>query len=170
MTETSSPISLSRFLIVTLGGRYLALDIESVEAVLTLEETGGVEDPTIHGMAYGVIHLADRLGLVSDRDMTNARVVLLSERERRGNVRVSMVQGLLELQPSQILPLPMQFRGPERHWYQGLILFANSIALALNTSWVLDETVSNCDDKDGHEHTSRLSALLNSSMEHRRAC
>jgi chemotaxis signal transduction protein len=142
MTGTSSPASSSRFLIVTFGGRYLALDAESIEGVLTLEETGYVQDPTIQGIVYRAINLADRLSVSNDQGGVNCRVVLLSERESRGSIRVTTVQGLLELQQSQVLPLPQQFRGPERHWYQGMILFANSIALVLNTAWVLDEQVS----------------------------
>ena len=141
--ETPSPASPSRFVIVTLSARYLALNAESICGLLTFEETGNVENPTVHGMVYGAVNLADRLSLSNDQGGTNTRVVLLSEREARGSIRVDTVQGLLELQQSQILPLPMQFRGPERHWYRGMILFRKSIALVLNTTWVLDEQVSN---------------------------
>jgi chemotaxis signal transduction protein len=142
MTGTSSPASPSRFLIVTVGGRYLALDAESIQGVLTIEEAGYVEDPTIHAMVHRAINLADRLNVSNDQGGANTRVVLLSEREACGSIRVTTVQGLLELQQSQVLPLPQQFRGPERHWYRGMILFANSVALVLNITWVLDEQVS----------------------------
>jgi hypothetical protein len=137
MTETASPVSRSRFLIVTLGGRHLALDAESVCGLLTLDECGNIEDPTIHGMRYRAINLVDRLDIRNDQDRPSAHVVLLSDRNARGSVQVTRVEGLLELQQSQVLPLPMQFRGPERHWYNGMILFAHSIALVLNTTWIL---------------------------------
>jgi len=137
--ETPSPASPSRFLIVTLGGRYLALDAESICGLLTFEEAGNDEDPMIHGIMYGAVNLADRLSLPNDRGGANTRIVLLSKREMRGSVRVTTVEGLLELSPSQVLPLPMQFCGPERYWYQGMILFAKSIALVLNATWVLNE-------------------------------
>ena len=39
----------------------------------------------------------------------------------------------------EILPLPPQFRGEEQGWYQGMILFENSVALVLNPAWVLEE-------------------------------
>jgi hypothetical protein len=153
MTESPSPTFLSRFLIVTLGGRYLALSAESICGLLTPEEAGNGENQTVHGMVYGAINLTDRLSLPNDQGRANTRVVLLSERETRGCIRVTTVHGLLELQQSQILPLPMQFRGPERHWYRGMILFANSITLVLNTTWVLHEQVSDPERSEGHEST-----------------
>ena len=146
MTGISSPASLSRFLIVVLGGRYLALDAESVQGVLTLEEAGYHDDPTIQGMVYRAINLADRFKMSNDQGAANGRIVLLAQQGVRGSIRVTTVQGSLELHPSQVLPLPLQFRGPERHWYRGMILFEQSIALALNTTWVLDEQVSGLGD------------------------
>ena len=138
MTGISSPASPSRFLIVLLGGRYLALDAESIQGVLTLEEVGSLDDPMTNGLVYRAINLADRLKISNNQGTANSRIVLFSERGAHGSIRVTMVQGLLELHPSQVLPLPSQFRGPERRWYQGMILFAKSIALVLNSSWVLD--------------------------------
>lgn len=139
MMKTPSPASPLRFLIVTLCGRYLALDAESICGLLTFEEAENVENPMIHGIMYGAINLADRLSLPNDQGETNTRIVLLSKGGTRGSFRVTRVEGLLELSLSQVLPIPMQFRGPERHWYRGMILFAKSIALVLNTSWVFNE-------------------------------
>jgi hypothetical protein len=139
MTGTSSPASPSRFLIVTLDGRYLALDAESIGGLLTLEEAGHVTHPTLQGMEYRAVDLADRLSMSHDRNEADTRIILLSEHGVRGSIRVTTVEGFLELQPSEILPLPMQFRGPERHWYRGMILFEKSIALILNPTWVLGE-------------------------------
>jgi chemotaxis signal transduction protein len=96
----------------------------------------------MHGLAYRAINLADRLSISNDQSGANTHVVLLSDRETRGSIRVTRVRGLLELQQSHVLPLPLQFHGPERHWYRGMILFEQSIALVLNTTWVLDEQVS----------------------------
>lgn len=158
MTGTPPPASPVRFLIVTVGGRYLALDAGSICGLLTLEEAGCVQDPTIHGLAYRAINLADRLSISNDQSGTNTGVVLLSERETRGSIRVTRVHGLLELQQSQVLPLPLQFHGPERHWYRGMILFEKSIALVLNTTWVLDEQVSGLEGgEEERKHSSACS-------------
>jgi chemotaxis signal transduction protein len=158
MTETLSPAVPSRFLIVTLGERYLALDAESIRGLLTLEEARYMEDPTIQGLVYRAIHLADRLSVSHDQDGANTRVVLLSEREARGSIRVTMVHGQLDLRQSQVLPLPLQFRGEERHWYRGMILFEHSIALVLNTAWLLDEQLSELDSNGESDHTPQLVA------------
>lgn len=154
MRGTPSPVSLLRFLIVVVGGRYLALNAESISGLLTLEETGNVENPTVHGMVYGTLNLADRLSLPHDAGGANTRVVLLSEGETRGSIRVHMVQGLLELQPIQVLPLPLQFHGAERQWYRGVILFAKTIALVINTTWLLNEQVSALESGGARKHSS----------------
>ncbi len=158
MAGISSPASPSRFLIVTVDERYLALSAESICGVMTLEEVGNVENPTVDGRVYRAINLADRLGVPNDQDGPNRRVVLLSEREARGCIRVTAVQGLLEFPLSQVLPLPMLFRGPERYWYRGMILFSKSIALVLNTTWVLDERMSGLEGNSGAEPTCELLA------------
>lgn len=156
MTGTSLPASPSRFLIVTLGGRYLAVDAESVEGVLTLEEAGHVTSPTLQGMEYRAVGLADRLSLSHDRNGADTHLVLLAAHGVRGSVRVTTIEGFLELQPSQILPLPMQFRGPERHWYRGMILFKRSIALILDPMWVLEE---HAEPHAGHEPGAHRSSM-----------
>ncbi|MGQ0694924.1 MAG: hypothetical protein ACT4OL_05030, partial [Nitrospiraceae bacterium] len=43
-----------------------------------------------------------------------------------------------EVEQSQILPLPRQFQGEEQHWYRGVILLEEHVALVLNTAWVLE--------------------------------
>ncbi|MEK9140869.1 MAG: hypothetical protein AAB308_07425 [Nitrospirota bacterium] len=170
MTGISSLAVPSRFLIVTLGGRYLALDAESIAGVCTLEEAGYVDDPTIHGMVYRTINLADRLRISNSQDAANTRIVLLAERGACGSIRGTTIQGLLELHRSQVLPIPPQFRGPERQWYRGMILFKKSIAVALNTTWVLDEQVSSADGSDGQGSISRLVATPQISVSDGRVC
>lgn len=170
MTGNSSLASSSRFLIVTLGGRYLALDAESISGVCTLEDAGNLDDPIIHGMVHRATNLADRLHIPNDQGAANTPIVLLAEQNVRGSIRVTTIQGLLELYSSQVLPLPRQFRGPERHWYRGMILFANSIALALNTTWVLDEQVSSTEGSRGQGSPSRLGVASQSSERESRLC
>jgi hypothetical protein len=80
------------------------------------------------------------------------------------------VQGLLEIHPSQVLPLPSQFRGPERRWYQGMILLAKSIALVLNSSWVLDVQVASVEASGGQGGISRLVAAPKISINNSRVC
>ena len=170
MTGILSPSSPSRFLIVLLGGRYLALDAESIQGVLTLEEVGSLDDPMINGLVYRAINLAERLKISNNQGTANSRIVLFSERGAHGSIRVTRVQGLLELHPSQVLPLPSQFRGPERHWYRGMILFEKSIALALNTTWVLNESVSSTAGSEGQGNIFRPIAIPQMTVSDDRVC
>jgi chemotaxis signal transduction protein len=133
-----SASSLRRFLIVTISGRYLALDAEFVERVLTIAELEKREDPTIQGVVERTGSLVMQLGNAAVPTHPTTRVVLLTDRRTRGSVRVSDVHGMLEIQQSQILPLSLQFSGVERDWYRGMILFEKSVAMILNPAWVLE--------------------------------
>ncbi len=133
-----SASSSRRFLIVTVSGRYLAFDAEFVEGVPTIAELEKSEDPTIQGVVERTGSLVMQLGSSDVPTHPATRVVLLTDRELRGSIRVSDVHGILEIQQSQILPLPPQFSGVERHWYRGMILFEKSIAMILNPTWVLE--------------------------------
>jgi len=136
--ETPSLTPPFRLLIVTMGGRFFALDAESVRKLLTEDETGSGGVPQAEGVAYRSIDLANALTLSRDGAGVNTRVVLLSENGSRGSIRVTCVHGLMNVHPSQVLPLPSQFCGPERRWYRGMILFEHSVAFILHTSWILE--------------------------------
>jgi chemotaxis signal transduction protein len=136
--ETPSLAPPSRLLIVTMGGRFFALDAESVRKLLTEDETGNGGVPQVEGVAYRSIDLADQLALSRDGAGVNTRVVLLSENGSRGSIRVACVHVLRNVQPSLVLPLPSQFCGSERRWYRGMILFEHSVALMLDTRWILE--------------------------------
>ncbi len=127
-----------RFLIVTLGGTHFALHADHVQGLLTIEEAGAVPVLTVQGETYVRIDLAARLQLPSDLNGPETRVVLLRKENARGHLHVDQVHGLKELEPSQVLPLPRQFQGEEQRWYQGLILFADSVAMILNPAWVME--------------------------------
>jgi hypothetical protein len=133
-----SASSLGRFLIVTISGRYLAVDAGSVEGVLTIKESESGEDLAIHSVVDRTVSLAMQLGSSDVPKHPTTRVVLLTDRGTRGSIRVNDVHGILEIQQSQILPLPAHFSGVERHWYRGMILFEKSIAMILNMTWVLE--------------------------------
>lgn len=128
---------MSRFLVVTMGGLSLAFYADSVQGLLTGEEAGTTRSVTVQGVVYETVDLADRLALSSDKDGPDGRTVLLSHGGLRGSIRVAQVHGLMEVEQSQVLPLPRQFQGEEQDWYRGVILLKEGIALILNTAWVL---------------------------------
>jgi hypothetical protein len=148
-TAPPSTVSLSRFLIVTMSRRYLAFTADSIQGTLTTDEAGYERDPVIQGVVYRTVDLIERLGISDDRGNSDGRIVLLSEQGVRGSVRVSQVHGVLELRQSHVLALPAHFCGPERHWYRGMILFEKSVALVLNTAWVLADGGVTSENRDG---------------------
>jgi len=133
---------MSRFLVVTMGARSLALYADTVQGLLTGEEAGATEPVVVQGVVYKPVDLADRLALPSDDDGPDTRIVLLSSGELQGSIRVAQVHGLMEVEQSQVIPLPRQFHGEEQNWYRGVILLEESVALVLNTAWVLQGTGS----------------------------
>lgn len=136
--ELTSPEPLVRVVVVTMGATSLAFDAGAVEGLLTTEVAGSTGVVVVQGVAYRPVDLAGRLGLQAEEDGPDTRVVLLSHGGLNGSVRVARVLGLQEVEPLRVLPLPRQFHGEERIWYRGLILFEEVVALALNTSWVLE--------------------------------
>jgi hypothetical protein len=52
-------------------------------------------------------------------------------------VLVDDIIGLAEITKEQVRPLPCHFTGAERHWFAGLLLFRDTIALMLNPDWLL---------------------------------
>lgn len=127
-----------RFLIVTVGGVHFALHADRIQGLLTMEEAGSAGSVTAQNVTYASIDLAGRLQLPADVEGPETRAVLLSDGKANGNLRVAQVHGLKELEQSQVLPLPGQFQGEEQTWYQGMVLFEDSIALILNPAWLLD--------------------------------
>lgn len=127
-----------RFLVVSAGGTYLALHADRIQGLLTIEEAGAAGVLTVQGLVYSYVDLAGRLHRSVDPEGPDMRVILFSKGSTRGNIRVAKVHGLKELEQSQVLSLPGQFRGEEQRWYQGMILFEDSVALVLNPAWVLE--------------------------------
>lgn len=130
--------SLDRYLIATLGGMWMAFSAETVDGLLTDAESGLEGVVTVQGQEYAPVDLAVRLGLDRDGGGPDARIVLLAQGAVRGSVRVARVQGLVECERRQVLPLPQQFRGAERDWYAGLLPLGDGVAAVLRTSWVLE--------------------------------
>jgi chemotaxis protein histidine kinase CheA len=130
--------STVRLLIVTVGGVHVALPADRVQGLLRIEAAGSGDAVILRGVTYAGVDLAGRLGLPADDRGRDTRVVLLEDGQRRGAIYAAHVHGLQELEQTQVLPLPGQFYGEERTWYQGLVFFQESVALILNPAWVLD--------------------------------
>jgi len=149
----------SRFLIVGVSGIPMALHADSVQGLLTIEETGSDRSPVVHGQTYLAIQLCDRIGLSPDQDGAETRVVLLSSGSARGSLRVAKVYGLEEVGRSRLLSLPPQFRSEEREWYRGILLLEEGVALILDLAWLIGANRS-AHVNMGHEGRDESSRLL----------
>ena len=127
------------FLVVRLGGSYLALPAEGVRGVLTQEEAGKEQAVTMAGTTYQPMDLAQRLSVVADLSGLEMRTVLYSNGRSQGAIRVEQVVGLTDVERKDCFPLPPQFQCDERNWFAGMMLYQDQLVLILNPSWVLGE-------------------------------
>jgi len=126
----------SDYVVVTMGGRLFAFDANAFRGALTIEEAAG-QVVSEDGTVYPPLALADFLGLSANEGGFDRRVLLLAHQDQCGSIGVDRVHGQVACQASEIVPLPLHFQGSEREWYQGMILFQESVAVILNISWVI---------------------------------
>ena len=102
------------FLVVRLGGSYLALPADGVRGVLTQEEAGKEQAVTIAGTIYQPMDLAQRLSVVGDLSGLEMRTVLYSNGRFQGAIRVEQVVGLTDVERKDCFALPPQFQCDNR--------------------------------------------------------
>ena len=138
--STTILVETASFLIVRLGGSYLALPAAGVRGVLTNEEAGHEQAVTSMGTIYQAIDLAQRLSVVADLSGLDMRMVLYSNGRCQGAIRVEQVVGLTDVERKDCFPLPLQFQCDERIWFAGIMLYQDHLVLVLNPSWALGES------------------------------
>jgi hypothetical protein len=137
--STKALIETASFLVVRLGGSYLALPADGVHGVLTPEETGQEQAVTAAGMLYQPVDLAYLLSVVVDLSGLEVRTVLYSNGHSHGAIRVEQVVGLTDVERKNCLPLPPQFQCDERRWFGGMMLYEDLLVLIVNPAWMLGE-------------------------------
>jgi len=138
--STDTLVETASFLVVRLGGCYLAFPAAGVRGVLANEEAGHSEAVTAMGSVYPPIDLAQRLSVVADLSGSGMRTVLYSNGRLQGAIRVEQVVGLTDVERKDCFPLPAQFRCDEQHWFMGMMVYRDHLALVLNPSWTLGES------------------------------
>lgn len=136
---TNSLVESASFLVVRLGGNYLALPAEGIRGVLTQEEAGNEEAVRAVGTRYELVDLARRLSVCADLSGPEMRMVLYSNRHSHGAIRVEEVVGLTDVARKNCLPLPAQFQRDERNWFGGFLVYQDHLVLIVNPSWMLGE-------------------------------
>jgi CheW-like domain len=137
---TNLPVETASFLIIRLGDSYMALPAEGVRGVLTREEVGKEQAVTSAGTIYQPVDLAQRLSVVAHLSGLEFRAVLYSTGRSDSAISVEQVVGLTDVERKDCLPLPAQFQGDERNWFQGMMLYQDHLVLILNPLWVLGES------------------------------
>ena len=132
-------VETASFLVVRLGGSYVALPADGVRGVLTQEEAGKEQAVTMAGTIYQPVDLAQRLSVVADLSGLEMRTVLYSNGRSQGAICVAQVVGLTDVERKDCFPLPPQFQCDERNWFAGMMLYHDQLVLILNPSWVLGE-------------------------------
>ncbi len=145
--KTVTHVASSHFVIVTLGQRLFAIDAEAVQGIVDSRGAVNGEAPVFQGRVYHMTDLTSLLALCRAQDNLSAQILLLMKGQMRRSLVVDRVHGRMDLHESQVLSLPPHFQGPERHWYQGMILFEHSVALILNLSWVVQSSVERHQDR-----------------------
>jgi chemotaxis signal transduction protein len=137
--STNIFVETASFLVVRLGGSYLALPAAGVRGVLTNEETGHEQAVTAMGTIYQPIDLVQRLSIIADLSSLDMRTVLYSNGHCQGAIRVEQVVGLTDVERKDCFPLPPQFQRDERSWFGGMMLYQDQLVLIVNPSWALGE-------------------------------
>jgi chemotaxis signal transduction protein len=156
--SANMPMERASFLVVRLGGSYFALPAAGVRGLFTKTEAGSEQAVTAMGSVYQLVDLAERLSVAADLSGADMRMVLYSAGRIQGVIRVEQVVGLVEVARKDLLPLPLQFHGDERSWFEGVTLYMDLLVLILNTLWALGEspgvtTVSVCQAKQPNAAT-----------------
>lgn len=137
--STNTLVETASFLVVRIGGSYLALPAAGVRGVLTNEEAGHTATVTVAGNTYEPIDLAQALSVIVDLSGLEMRTLLYSNGRSRGAIRVEQIVGLMDVERKDCFPLPAQFQGDEQHWFMGMMLYQDQLVLILNPVWLLGE-------------------------------
>lgn len=136
-TAAASGGQTVRFLVALVGSTHLAFPAHWVRGIITLAEAGH-EGLVIWGRStYERTDLAGRLAIGAQQPTAETRIILYGNDQRSRSFLVDGVRGLVDVDRSQIQPLPLQFRGGERDRFLGLFVTTSSVALIANPFWVL---------------------------------
>jgi hypothetical protein len=136
---TTAVVQTASLLVVRFGKLWCAVPSQGVRGVLTQQEAGRGEQATFVGVTYQDVDLAGRLGTTLDLSNPDVRVVLYSNGQTHGAVRVEEVIGMIEVERTECRPLPSHFQQEERTWISGTTIYRDQLVLILSPEWVLGE-------------------------------
>lgn len=127
-----------RFLVALIGPAHVAFPAHWVRGIITLTEARRDGLVTWGRSTYERTDLAGRLAMSAQSPTAEARIILYGNDQRSRSFLVDSVEGLVDVDRSQVQPLPLQFRRGERDRFLGLFVTTTSVALIANPFWVLE--------------------------------
>lgn len=127
-----------RFLVAFIGPTHFAFPAQWVRGIITPAEAGS-EGPVVWAhSSYEWTDLSGRLTIVATAATAETRVVLYGNEQQSRAFVVDGVLGLVDVERTQVHPLPPQFRGGERDRLLGFLVESAYVALITNPFWVLE--------------------------------
>jgi chemotaxis protein histidine kinase CheA len=136
---TTTVVQTASLLVVRFGSQWCALPSQGVRGVMTEHEASRGGRVTFVGVMYEDVDLAGRFGAALDPSNPDMRVVLYSNGQTHGAVRVEEVIGMIEVERAECRPLPSHFQKDERTWISGTTIYRDQLVLILSPDWVLGE-------------------------------
>ena len=127
-----------RFLGACIGSMHVALCAHWVRGIISPAEAGAEGLVTWANLSYERTDLAGRLSIHTNIPTAETRIVLYGNEQRSRSFMVGSVLGLVDIDRSEVHPLPTQFRGGERDRLPGYFSSTGYIALVANPFWVVD--------------------------------
>ncbi|WP_447980214.1 chemotaxis protein CheW [Candidatus Nitrospira bockiana] len=129
------------FLLVFCGATHYALAAEIVRTVVRHDEGGSLGLLEPFGLSAAPSHLSEEFGMTGSYLSPDSCTVVCKRGGARNAAHVAFqvdsVIGLRDIDVRHIQPLPAHFVGPERRWFQGLVPFGETVALVIDTDWLL---------------------------------
>jgi chemotaxis protein histidine kinase CheA len=130
-------VNINEFLIVACATTHFAIPADAVRSVIRPDEGNLTELLSALGVTGSPTHLAEQFGLTGSYLSPDARIVVCRRQAGHHAFRVDRVLGLHEIDAAKIKPLLPHFTGSERQWIVGMFLFQQTVALIVNTHWLL---------------------------------
>jgi hypothetical protein len=127
-----------RFLVALIGLTQVAFPAHWVRGIITLTDARREGLVTWGRSTYERTDLAGRLALSAQKPTAETRIILYGNDQSSRSFLVDGVGGLVDVDRSQVQPLPIHFRGGERDRFLGLFVTTTSVALIANPYWVLE--------------------------------
>jgi chemotaxis protein histidine kinase CheA len=136
---TTAVVQTARLLVIRFGKVWCAVPSQGIRGVLTQQEAGRGALITFLGVTYQDVDLARRLQTALELSNPEVRVVLYSNGQTHGAIRVEEVIGMIEAERAECRPLPSHFQQEERTWISGTTIYRDQLVLILSPEWVLGE-------------------------------